>query len=353
MPCPPGPLPRGPFLESEPDGFQRQPPPWMEEGHAPHWDHNPFPARNRNWNCPPSEGMDEFNTRGQRCYTDENASSILANFGLSNEDLEELSHYPDNQLTPGNMPFILRDIRMRKTARQGPSFPPQFREKGSFHDGDGGCSSMMKTRVFNYGPENRHGIYNPREASEGGRRGFQPQQAASVPVAANNPMNAVEGPTHQLGFQGSPRNMQPFPCRPRLPSARPMGTPAVRPMRPPMSQPVMPPAFRHTLPQTPVLPDVAQSLKPDHRPGFSTSNPTTIPPGLARGQKKFSASPRPFRSQTETQMMQKLPTPSMMNDYYAVSPKVFPHVCSLCNFECGHSEVSGMLFTYAPTPAHT
>lgn len=35
----------------------------------------------------------------QSRYTKESASSILASFGLSNEDLEELSRYPDEQLT--------------------------------------------------------------------------------------------------------------------------------------------------------------------------------------------------------------------------------------------------------------
>ncbi|XP_072898143.1 zinc finger protein 638-like isoform X9 [Hemitrygon akajei] len=46
------------------------------------------------------------------------ASNILANFGLSNEDLEELSRYPDEKLTPENMPYILREIRMRKMNKQ-------------------------------------------------------------------------------------------------------------------------------------------------------------------------------------------------------------------------------------------
>ncbi|EPY87378.1 hypothetical protein CB1_000252004 [Camelus ferus] len=34
--------------------------------------------------------------------------------------------------------------------------------------------------------------------------------------------------------------------------------------------------------------------------------------------------------------MKRLPTPSMMNDYYAASPRIFPHLCSLCNVECSH-----------------
>ncbi|PKK31010.1 zinc finger protein 638-like [Columba livia] len=32
------------------------------------------------------------------------------------------------------------------------------------------------------------------------------------------------------------------------------------------------------------------------------------------------------------------PTSTMMNDYYATSPRAFPHVCSLCSIECTHME---------------
>ncbi|XP_060689889.1 zinc finger protein 638 isoform X2 [Hemiscyllium ocellatum] len=54
----------------------------------------------------------------QRFHDTMKASNILANFGLSNEDLEELSRYPDEKLTPENMPYILREIRMRKMNKQ-------------------------------------------------------------------------------------------------------------------------------------------------------------------------------------------------------------------------------------------
>lgn len=54
----------------------------------------------------------------QRFHDTMKASNILANFGLSNEDLEELSRYPDEKLTPENMPYILREIRVRKMNKQ-------------------------------------------------------------------------------------------------------------------------------------------------------------------------------------------------------------------------------------------
>ncbi|XP_055367942.1 zinc finger protein 638-like isoform X2 [Betta splendens] len=71
---------------------------------------------------------------GQGLYTPESAGSILASFGLSNEDLEVLSHYPDDQLTPDTLPFILRDIQINKSgnlkavASTSASFSPGIRD---------------------------------------------------------------------------------------------------------------------------------------------------------------------------------------------------------------------------------
>jgi hypothetical protein len=48
----------------------------------------------------------------------------------------------------------------------------------------------------------------------------------------------------------------------------------------------------------------------------------------------------PKFSHADAQKMKRLPTPSMMNDYYAASPRIFPHLCSLCNVECSHLKVS-------------
>ncbi|TKS93065.1 Zinc finger protein 638 [Collichthys lucidus] len=50
-------------------------------------------------------------------YTSESAASILMHFGLQKEDLEELLSYPEDQITPANLPYILRQIRIQKTKR--------------------------------------------------------------------------------------------------------------------------------------------------------------------------------------------------------------------------------------------
>ncbi|XP_013872844.1 uncharacterized protein LOC106523823 [Austrofundulus limnaeus] len=57
-------------------------------------------------------------------YTSESASNILLQFGLEKEDLEQLITYPEDQITPQNLPFILREIQLKKAQRTAaPSKP--------------------------------------------------------------------------------------------------------------------------------------------------------------------------------------------------------------------------------------
>ncbi|XP_030609648.1 zinc finger protein 638-like isoform X2 [Archocentrus centrarchus] len=50
-------------------------------------------------------------------YTSEEAANILLRFGLEKEDLEYLISYPEDQITPGNLPFILQQIRNQKATK--------------------------------------------------------------------------------------------------------------------------------------------------------------------------------------------------------------------------------------------
>ncbi|XP_051256006.1 zinc finger protein 638 [Dicentrarchus labrax] len=61
-------------------------------------------------------------------YTSESASNILLQFGLEKEDLDYLLSYPEDQITPANLPFILRQIciqkdKMATTAAQPKPYP--------------------------------------------------------------------------------------------------------------------------------------------------------------------------------------------------------------------------------------
>ncbi|XP_042368104.1 uncharacterized protein LOC121962007 [Plectropomus leopardus] len=54
---------------------------------------------------------------GKPKYTFESASNILLRFGLDKEDLEHLVSYPEHQITPATLPFILRQIKIEKSKR--------------------------------------------------------------------------------------------------------------------------------------------------------------------------------------------------------------------------------------------
>ncbi|XP_049423815.1 uncharacterized protein LOC125883530 isoform X5 [Epinephelus fuscoguttatus] len=50
-------------------------------------------------------------------YTSESATNILLHFGLEKEDLQHLISFPEDQITPANLPYILRQIRVEKTKK--------------------------------------------------------------------------------------------------------------------------------------------------------------------------------------------------------------------------------------------
>ncbi|XP_070711288.1 uncharacterized protein [Pempheris klunzingeri] len=94
-------------------------------------------------------------------YTSESATKILLSFGLEKEDLEHLFAYPEDELTPANLPFILRQIRLQKTKRattvvQSKPYPePQPTRSMSGISGHSLSSSggafLQPSKVIDYG----------------------------------------------------------------------------------------------------------------------------------------------------------------------------------------------------------
>ncbi|XP_057709880.1 uncharacterized protein LOC130927828 isoform X2 [Corythoichthys intestinalis] len=60
---------------------------------------------------------DQSSEPSQPIYTAELAADILLKFGLGHEDLEHLFSYPEDQVTPETLPFILQEIRIKKNRR--------------------------------------------------------------------------------------------------------------------------------------------------------------------------------------------------------------------------------------------
>ncbi|XP_032916774.2 zinc finger protein 638 [Catharus ustulatus] len=384
---------------------------------ANRWDGGPCPAGAAGPKPPGPAPVLEQNSNPQNRYTPESASSILASFGLSNEDLEELSRYPDDQLTPENMPRILREIRIRKLGHAVPGLHAASR--GEEPAGDGG-GVAVKGKVIDYGHASKYGytedpleirtytpealpeeplearVYNPESSAAENREEFQREQSVpvAVPPPPNVPCNPVFPAEELIKLPAFPGDSSPappfFPAEPPakapgLCGAAPAALPAVKPVSQPPMPPVMPPMLPALLPSPmpqpmlpPVMPPLVQPpvtqhvLLPMTSPPFSAGLLAAISQheqkqrdtggahagpgpagGTSAGHKPFH---KPFQSTMDepikspfgvvkaswlpvfpdSQKSKRLPTPSMMNDYYATSPRIFPHLCSLCNLECTH-----------------
>lgn len=106
-------------------------------------------------------------------FSPQSASDILLFFGLEKEDLNELKSYPEDQLTPANLPFILRQIRIKKgkTAAGGHKNPypdPRATTSASGLESHGMSSStaashkgisssgVLQSKVIDYGHVSRY-----------------------------------------------------------------------------------------------------------------------------------------------------------------------------------------------------
>ncbi|XP_066234106.1 zinc finger protein 638 isoform X1 [Saccopteryx leptura] len=311
----------------------------------------------------------EQSPKVQSRYTKESASSILASFGLSNEDLEELSRYPDEQLTPENMPLILRDIRMRKMGRRLSGLPSQSRNKETLG------SEPVSSNVIDYGHASKYGytedplevrIYDPEFPTDEVKNEFRQQQSISASVPAPNvicnSMFPVEDVFRQMDFPSESSNNQsffPVESGTKMSGLHISGRQSVlepvksvsqsisQTVNQTMNQSLIPPSMNQQPFSSELISSVNQQERIPREPVINSSNvhgsggskknyqseadiPIRSPFGIVK------ASWLPKFSRADAQKMKRLPTPSMMNDYYAASPRIFPHLCSLCNVECSH-----------------
>ncbi|XP_076019098.1 uncharacterized protein LOC143010611 [Genypterus blacodes] len=75
-----------------------------------------------------SDGPTTSKEPSQPKFTSQSAAGILWRFGLEKEDLEQLGNFPEDQITPENLPYILRQIckqkqRKRITAAESRRYP--------------------------------------------------------------------------------------------------------------------------------------------------------------------------------------------------------------------------------------
>ncbi|RMC01290.1 hypothetical protein DUI87_22078 [Hirundo rustica rustica] len=228
------------------------------------WDGGPCPAGGAAPKAPGPAPVLEQNRNARGRYTPESASSILASFGLSNEDLEELS--------PGH-------------AAPAPRAPGRGEEAA----GEAG-GAVVKGKVIDYGHASKYGytedpleirayaaeappeeppearVYGAEAPGAESREEFRRELGAPAAVPPPNPLpcNAAAFPAEDLlklpafpgepapapsFFPAEPAAKAPVPCgaAPAKPASRqPPAPPALPPMLPallpaPLPQPLLPP----------------------------------------------------------------------------------------------------------------
>lgn len=299
----------------------------------PHWSDSDLPARHLH-----GGGGD-----GQGLYTAESAGSILASFGLSNEDLEVLSHYPDDQLTPDTLPFILRDIQVNKTSNQ--KMPPtttapppsSFSRIGvDLQQPHSHSSPLPSTRppdvsslfsvtqtagkVIDYGHASR------AKKENNTRETFKREQLSGERAVK---MYATSSPPRQNISRGDKIERHQLPLAHT--DASKHGDRDYRSGNNDHRK-------RHNSPRKEFSPlSRHRNIDQDYRreaPKPRISPDTESDSSSRRSLSSSSGSKQPHRSS------KKLPPTTMIHDFSAVAPKVYPHTCSLCHIECIQEKVS-------------
>ncbi|XP_073333079.1 uncharacterized protein [Pagrus major] len=269
---------------------------------------------------------------GQGLYTPESAGSILASFGLSNEDLEVLSHYPDDQLTPDTLPFILRDIQINKSGNQ---------------------KNVASTSASSFS-RSIHDMPLPPSRSSPLARSRSPEmpsllsvtQTAGKVIDYGHASRAKEENTTRETFKREPlsseRTVKMYPSSSSSSSAPKSDKAERRQVR-----------LEHTESSKHGDRDYRRTSS-DHRKSNRSPGrdfpPSSKSRNLDRDYRRDGSKPRPSsetRSEASSRRSlssssgskphsssKKLPTPTMISDFSAVSPKVYPHTCSLCNIQC-------------------
>lgn len=304
-----------------------------------------------NWTASDSPAPQARHSHGsggdsQGLYTAESAGSILASFGLSNEDLEVLSHYPDDQLTPDTLPFILRDIQINKTGNQKPVAPPSTsapsfsctvpdmplppaRSSPLARSRSPEVLSLLTVtqtagKVIDYGHASRaKDESNARETFK--REPLSSERTVKMyPTASSSETNPKVDKDerrqvrleHTESSKHGDRDYRRTSSDHRKSNRSPM-----REFPQPSKSRTLDRDYRHDRPK-------------------ATPSPETRSESSSRRSLSSSSGSKPHSSS------KKLPTPTMIRDFSAVAPKAYPHTCSLCHTQCDQEKVSATMPWY-------
>lgn len=269
----------------------------------------------------------------QGLYTPESAGSILASFGLSNEDLEVLSHYPDDQLTPDTLPFILRDIQINKSRGGTQGMPPPASCSSPVRmgrSGSGDVPSLLRVtqtagQVIDYG----HASRATEEGSS--RETFKREQLSNertvkmVYSSSSSPMPATPKQHKSETHERRHGRMEPVAAsnkhgdldyrRPSSESRKAKRSPARE------------------------FSSASKYIRPDR--DYRRDGPEPRRSSETRSENLSSRQPSSASStKPQSSSSRRLPAPTVICDFSAEPPKAYPHTCSLCNVQCDRAEVS-------------
>ncbi|XP_061536146.1 zinc finger protein 638-like isoform X2 [Phycodurus eques] len=259
---------------------------------------------------------------GQGLYTPESAGSILASFGLSNADLEVLSHYPDDQLTPDTLPFILRDIQINKSDNQntvarnihGKILPPTNTSQLTDTCLSEVPSLLMVTKtagkVIDYGHASRAKECTTKETFKrdklSSERVVQMYSSASTPKVEKAEKRHIRM-VHMESSKHGDRDYR------RTSGDHHKSSLSRSSEGPPSKSRVVDKDYRHN--------GSKQRLSSESRREVYS-------------RRSLSSSSGTSGHNTS----KKFPDSTLISDFSGTSPKVFPHSCSLCHIQCDHKK---------------
>lgn len=415
----------------------------------------------------PASGRSEVSAEPK--YTSESAASILQRFGLEKGDLEHLISYPEDQITPANLPFILRKIRLEKDKKTTAGFQPTQTVTGPDSYSLGKASEMrieetsssvlQPSKVIDYGHTGKYtvgaggdiGRKSDKDNTGGSRSvfltdaaanrpnpeplqkkttdvkssalGSSREQGSPFPSSSYGPASSSaafpgKDQTQQLLTQPSPTYQNilssfSFPKKDTAMGGLTSNAPKPIPVKQPESDrqvtkvPVSSTSSHCRHPSRPGLVLIGSNDTSDTKDSSKTKGKMSAPTEHTKqqGKQKEQTKQQPMKQQQKTlpaksapkqpsreqqskqpqkkpvpqtrkvvpptfgksalpsagisnqtkqltskkQQKDKLaatgdqPTPSMMFDYSATAPRVYPHTCSLCNKECTNMQVSKRL----------
>ena len=347
--------------------------------------------------CPSSSKNAAYS---QARFTCESAMDILKRFNLQEEDLEALCAYPEDQLSPANLPYLLRDIHKKKANRLSAASPSSMvhqaqgsqcaPETTAGPGADVKCAVQapsafqQPSKVIEYGHTSKYTVgirdgghhsigVRPRSLIESGLMGSSTSQSRETLQKDLAP--AKHGCRHNTSQRSTTLSPSVYSPLPRT-AAHSIQTADICPKKEPVKLPVAKRAAPKSVPkstshkptpgtgsssQRPAPGTGTTSQRPAHVAELTSPNPAqgagTNSPRPATGTRTTSHKAAPGVGTTILRPTpashvsiqrpppvkpagKRMPPAALISDYMGVNPELFPHTCSLCNKPCVGKKVS-------------